>query len=111
MPFSRITARLIEHLKSPSGNAKELFDYASMMGAGMNYEKKSKDANGIYTIIEYTRPDNTLYMRSTLSLPVNGNYTKVKKEYFQKNGTTLITSDEYALSYDADGIEYKAVKL
>lgn len=111
MPLNRILARMIEHIKSPSGNGKELLDYAAMMGAGMNYEKKAKDANGIYTVIEHTRPDNTLYMRSTLSLPVNGNYTKVKKDFYQKNGTTLVSSDEYILSYDADGIEYKAVKV
>lgn len=64
----------------------------------------SKDANGIYTVIEYKRVDATLYMKSTLSnIDANGNYQTDTWQFYGTNGATLINTKTWTITYDADG--------
>ncbi|MGO0058661.1 hypothetical protein ACTID9_01105 [Brevibacillus fluminis] len=67
--------------------------------------KSSKDASGIYTVVEYRRiADNTLYMRSTLSNPdAKGNYQTDTRVFYKLDGATVDTTVTVTLTYDADG--------
>lgn len=61
------------------------------------------DANGIDTIIEYRRQDNTLFLRKTLSNPnEKGQYLKDTWEFFNETGTgTPVTKREWTYGYKA----------
>lgn len=71
----------------------------------MNYRKTSmnRDTNGIYRIVEYKRPNGTLYMRSTLSDEVGGNYTTDTWTYFDSTGVIVVKETMWTLTYDNDG--------
>lgn len=73
--------------------------------------KTNKDANGIYTTVEFKRLDGTLSKRSILSTPdANGNYQTQNILYFDTDGTTLLINEIYAITYDADGAVLNEVK-
>lgn len=78
-------------------NAEKLSNYKK--------SKSSKDANGIFTIVEYRRvADNTLYMKSTLSNPdANGNYQTDTRAYYKADGVTSDYTVTVTIVYDADG--------
>lgn len=62
------------------------------------------DANNIYTIMSYKRRDGSLYMKSTLSDPdASGNYLTMKWDFYDTDGTTLLYSQTWTLTYDAQG--------
>lgn len=63
----------------------------------------SKDANGIYTIVDYKRADGTLYMKSTLSGGTSPKYTTDTWNLYDALGTTVIKTITWTLTYDADG--------
>lgn len=71
-----------------------------------------KDENGIYTVVDYKRADNTLYMKSTLSNPdINNNYQTNIWQFYDVDGTTLLNTITWTLSYDEDSnIISKVVK-
>lgn len=63
-----------------------------------------KDANGFFTTVEYKRTNNTLYMRSTLSNPnAEGYYLTDTWTIYALNGTSLIKTIKWTLTYDNDG--------
>lgn len=66
----------------------------------------SKDANGIYLVVEYRRlADNTLSLRATLSNPdANGNYQTDTRVYYRTDGVTVAETVVLTLTYDADGM-------
>jgi hypothetical protein len=67
--------------------------------------KSGKDANKIYTTVNYYRPNGgTLYMTSVLSGGTSPNYTTQTETYYAANGTTVVMTKSYALTYDSDGI-------
>ncbi|MGG3450173.1 phage tail protein [Domibacillus aminovorans] len=67
--------------------------------------KSSKDANGIFTTIEYRRKlDNTLAVRAVLSGGTSPKYTTRTITYYAANGTTVAKTEVFMLSYDADGV-------
>ncbi|RNB72186.1 phage tail protein [Brevibacillus panacihumi] len=72
-----------------------------------NYKKfkSGKDANGIFTVVEYRRvADNTLYMKSTLSNPdADGNYQTDTRVYYKMNGVDVDHTVIVTLTYDPDG--------
>jgi hypothetical protein len=71
-----------------------------------NYKvtKSGKDANGIFTTVEYRRQDNTLFLRSVLSNPdANGKYQTDTWTYYDTDGTTVVETKVWTISYDADG--------
>lgn len=75
-----------------------------------NMYKSGKDANGIFTIVEYKRSDGTLYARSVLSGGTSPQYTTRTITYYAADGTTVIRTDPYTLVYDADGDLISEVK-
>ena len=75
---------------------KQLDDYSSYASG--------KDANGIYTVLDYKRADSTLYMKSTLSnADVNGNYQTAIWQFYNEAGDTVIDTKTWTITYDADG--------
>ena len=64
-------------------------------------EAFNPDDKGIYQMVEYRRPDGTLYMRSQLSyLMGDGRYGKATQTYYDRTGTIAMFSTEWNLSYD-----------
>ncbi|WP_096636436.1 hypothetical protein [Clostridium cochlearium] len=75
---------------------KELSNYNSYSSA--------KDDNGIFTVVEYKRADNSLYMKSTLSNPdTEGNYQTMTWEFYDDVGTSIINTVVWDIIYDEDG--------
>lgn len=63
-----------------------------------------KDAAGIFTVTEYRRLDDTLFLRSTLSNPdARGNYQTNTEVYYKADGTTVDRTITITRTYDADG--------
>ena len=102
--LSRTPSKMIGHRKAPSGNAFDLLEAVAGAGAGLNMFKTTKDAQGRYTVTEYKRTNGTLFLRETLSTLSNGNYTRKVKQFYEANGTTLIATETYALTYDGSTI-------
>lgn len=66
--------------------------------------KSSKDSNGIFKIIEYRRKaNNTLAAKSVLSGGTSPKYTTRTVTLYAGNGTTVVKTNTYTLSYDSDG--------
>jgi hypothetical protein len=65
--------------------------------------RSSKDGNEIFTVITYKRSDGTTYMVSTLSGGTSPEYTTRTVQYYDTDGTTLLKTETYTLSYDVDG--------
>lgn len=65
--------------------------------------KTNKDANGIFTTVEYRRKsDNTLYQKSILSGGTSPNYSTRTITYYGTDGTTIVKTETFSISYDAD---------
>lgn len=66
--------------------------------------KSGKDANGIFTSVEYRRKtDNTLVVKSVLSGGTSPKYTTRTLTYYGMDGTTVENTTTKSLSYDVDG--------
>lgn len=66
--------------------------------------RSGKDAAGIFTVTEYRRLDDTLFMRSTLSNPdAKGNYQTNTEVYYKADGTTVDRTITITRTYDTDG--------
>ena len=67
--------------------------------------KSEKDTEGIFKIIKYFRKaDNKLAMKSTLSGGTSPKYTTRTVIYYGTNGSTVVKTDVFTLTYDADGV-------
>jgi hypothetical protein len=75
-----------------------------------NVYKSGKDANGIFTVVEYKRANGTLYARSVLSGGTSPQYTTRTITYYGADGTTVLRTDTYTLTYDVDGDLINEVK-
>ena len=63
-----------------------------------------KDDNGVYKVIEYYRPDDTLYMKSTLSNPNSDeHYQTMTWQYYNGAGTSIVRTLTWTITYDDDG--------
>lgn len=64
----------------------------------------NKDTNGIFTTVEHRRKsDNTLARSSALSGGTSPQYTTKTVNYYAADGSTVIKTDTFTLTYDADG--------
>lgn len=72
--------------------------------------KSSKDTNGIFTTVDYKRQDGTLYAKSVLSGGTSPSYTTRTVTYYATNGTTVLRTEVWTISYDADGDVLSEVK-
>lgn len=71
----------------------------------------AQDQYGVYTIVEYRRPDNTLYMKSTLSTPDSlGNNTKNVWQIYNETGLSIVETITWTLTYDANGTIFSKVR-
>ncbi|UJA30855.1 hypothetical protein [Clostridium sporogenes] len=69
-----------------------------------NYYAYNKDGEGIFTIVDYKRNDNTLYMKSTLSNPnSNGNYQTNTWNFYNDTGSKIIKTIIWTINYDEEG--------
>ncbi|MCL9971093.1 phage tail protein [Anoxybacillus kestanbolensis] len=75
-----------------------------------NVYKSGKDANGIFTTVEYKRTNGTLYARSVLSGGTSPQYTTRTITYYAPDGTTVLRTDAFTLTYDANGDLISEVK-
>lgn len=74
-----------------------------MHNISVNTVKSNKDSNSIFTIIEqYRKSDGTLYSRSVLSGGTSPLYTTRTVSYYAQDGVTVVKTDVFNLSYDAD---------
>jgi hypothetical protein len=64
-------------------------------------EFSGKDANGIFTTVEWFDKSNNLRKRSVLS-GTSPTYSGRAVDWFDTDGITIIRSESYALSYDGD---------
>ncbi|ANC77171.1 hypothetical protein ABE65_010305 [Fictibacillus phosphorivorans] len=87
-------------------NAKETPDGARKKVEQTDFRvyKSGKDANGIFTTIEYKRSDDKLAVRSILSGGTSPNYTTRNITYYGLNGMTVEKTTNLTLTYDADGV-------
>lgn len=63
----------------------------------------NKDANGIYTIIEFTDDSGNLRKRSVLSGGTSPAYTTRTVTFFAADGITQTGQRIYSITYDSDG--------
>ncbi|MED4570306.1 hypothetical protein P9302_12555 [Brevibacillus agri] len=69
-----------------------------------NQYASGKDANGIYTVVDFKRVDGTLFMKSTLSNPdANGKYQTNTWQFYNAAGTAVVSTKTWTLTLDADG--------
>lgn len=67
-------------------------------------ERSGKDSNGIFTTVTYKRKsDDTIYAKSVLSGGTSPNYTTKTETFYGADGTTVIETNVYTVSYDSDG--------
>ena len=64
----------------------------------------NKDANDIFTEIQYKRADTSLYMKSVLSGGTSPKYTTRTETFYAADGTTVVLTQVYTLSYTGDDL-------
>lgn len=65
---------------------------------------------GVYTQMQYKRPDGTMYMISTLTNPDgNGYYTTDTWTFYDASGNTVIETHVWTLAWDSNGKRTSAV--
>lgn len=68
------------------------------------YRSNKDQNNGLFALVEWKTKAGLLVRKAVLSdLDANGNYRKQTITFYAENGTTVIGTDVYALSYDSDG--------
>ncbi|MGG1482417.1 hypothetical protein ABE402_16315, partial [Bacillus smithii] len=73
--------------------------------------RSGKDSNGVFTTVDYKRTDGTLYAKSVLSNPnTEGNYQTRTVTYYATDGSTIVRTDTWTLTYDEDGDLVNEVK-
>lgn len=85
-----ISAEMVKHLEDNAAHGEVASLYRS-----------AKDANDIFTILEWKRADGTLFKKSVLSGGVSPKYTTRTLTYYEADGTTVKLTKTFALTYDA----------
>ena len=78
-------------------------------GIGVNAYNSVADSNGVYTVVDYKRPNGTLFMKSTLSGGTSPNYTTVTWKYYDTAGSTVILTKTWTITYDVNGRQVSRV--
>lgn len=73
-------------------------------GEVLSLYRLNKDANGIYTELQYKRPDGTLAKKSMLSGGTSPKYTTRTVTYYKVDGVTVVLTKTYALTYTEDDL-------
>jgi hypothetical protein len=113
--FSDIQADAQAKANQAEANAKAYTDSAPeamQRNLGIfNVYKSGKDSNGIFTIVEYKRADGTLFAKSVLSGGTSPQYTTRTITYYGTDGTTVLKTNTYAITYDIDGDVISEVEI
>lgn len=73
-------------------------DYLSQYGS-------DPDVDGIYRVVDFKRPDGRMYMKSTLSNPdTQNNYQTVTWEFYNTEGTAIVRTVYWSITYDINGV-------
>lgn len=96
------TGRIMGRLSAGAGDVEELS--AARAGAVLGLyaqaaSRSGKDANGIYTTVQYRRADGTLIRSSVLSGGTSPAYTTRTETLFDTDGTTVLQTLVFSLSY------------
>lgn len=85
-------------------NLEKQYDEALKETEQRNYRmyRSGKDANGVFTTVEWKRNDGTLAIKSVLSGGTSPKYTTRTLTYYDTNGTTLLKTTTRTITYDAD---------
>lgn len=73
-------------------------------GEVLSLYRLNKDANGIYTELQYKRPDGTLAKKSVLSGETSPKYTTRTVTYYKADGITVALTKTYTLTYSEDDL-------
>jgi hypothetical protein len=65
--------------------------------------KSGKDTEGIFVTYQRKRYDGTLLMKSVLSGGTTPLYTTRTETWYAPNGTTIVSTKAYTITYDSDG--------
>lgn len=66
--------------------------------------RTTKDANNVFTVLEWNRPSGTRFKRSVVSGGTSPKYTRRTVTYYADNGTTVIATKVYTLTYTGDDL-------
>ncbi|MGG0666978.1 hypothetical protein ABE073_00355 [Lederbergia citrisecunda] len=73
-------------------------DYLSQYGS-------DADVDGIYRVVDFKRPNGKMYMKSTLTNPdAQNNYKTVTWEFYNEEGTAIVRTIYWAITYDINGV-------
>jgi hypothetical protein len=107
--FTAHTADYVSHITATeriTWNGKETPSGSLSKVEQNSYEtvKSNKDINGIYVTVQHKRKlDGTLVRQSVLSGGTSPQYTTRTVTYYTSDGTTVIKTETYTLTYDSDG--------
>lgn len=105
MPGLAGTGRTTETIK---GNADAIAAHEANLiehGEGtLNLYRANKDAYGVYVTLQWKRTDATLAKQSVLSGGTAPNYTTRTVTYYDTDGTTVLATKTYTLSYTGSDV-------
>jgi len=79
------------------------FALAKLNPSIMRIKRSNPDAYGNYLQVDYYRKDGTLFARSVLSGGTPPKYTNRTITIYDSNGTTVVDSYTFTITYDANG--------
>jgi hypothetical protein len=103
---------IIMQRKKADGTFDQYYPQTKVDGVlgGLTLVRGSKDAEGIYTVLEFKRVDGTLFKKSTLSGGTSPEYTTRTVQYYAANGTTIVQTITYALTYSDGELDSEVIQ-
>jgi len=81
---------------------ESLMTHLTVAGEEMSVICQNKDSHGVYTLVEWRRPDGSLFKTSELSGGTPPQYAERRVKYYSPEGE-LLKEIVYDLVYNADG--------
>lgn len=75
----------------------------------LTMERLNKDANDLFTEIQYKRQDATLFKKSVLSGGASPQYTTRTVTFYAADGTTVVATQVYTLNYTGDDLTSEVI--
>jgi hypothetical protein len=96
----------------PTGIKQEftthLADYMAH-GEVSSLYRTTKDANGVFTVLEWNRPSGSRFKRSALSGGTSPKYTTRTVTYYGSDGTTILATKTYTLTYTGEDLTSEVI--
>lgn len=101
-----LETKLIALAQSIGTDIHELFETLNEIAIGppLSVSRTNEDSNGIFTTVSHYRADSTLYKSSTLSGGTSPLYTTRTVIYYGEDGTTVLSTQVYALTYNSNNV-------